>query len=258
LLPNAASNPLRLTRFAQSNDLFESTCADLFEQMLNTVPRDVQLTEIIEPLPVKPVLTMVRAANGTFMLSGSVRVRPSCGPNPRCLLTSPQFWNLDDSSDPKVSLVWAGEDGQQCNGCSVVLRHDKTFQFGISMPGNHRAPWYMFPDGGVHMGSTDSPTFWFEINQNGDKRVEDNSGNGFPLLKKVVLSDTSCVSQSQSFARFDIAVGESTIIPSIVVSDSRCRSREAPNHHAFSLKETPLCQTWELQFRRARRLISQF
>jgi hypothetical protein len=217
-----------------------STCTGLFERMLNTVPRDVQLTEVIEPLPVKPVLTMVRAANGTFMLSGSVRVCLSF-----CvllhLLTPLQFWNLDDSTNPEVSLVWAGEDGKQCDGCSVVLSHDKASQVGISMPGNHRAPWYMLPDSGIFMGATDSPTFWFEINVNGDKRIEDNGGAGFPLMKKVVLSDTSCVSQSQTSGRFDIAVGRVCYM-FIIISNSWFRSRKAFSHHAFSLKGTPLRQ----------------
>jgi hypothetical protein len=120
--------------------------------------------------------------------------------------TIPQFWDLDDSDDPKVSIVWPGEDGKQCDGCSVVLSHDKTSDFGISMPGNRRAPWYILPTGGIQMISTDSPKFWFEIAQNGTTRVEDNGGDGFPLQKKVVLSNTSCVSENNTFVRWDIAV----------------------------------------------------
>ncbi|KAJ6522247.1 heme peroxidase [Mycena capillaripes] len=40
--------------FADSPELFASTCADLFARMLNTVPRGVELTDVIALLPVKP------------------------------------------------------------------------------------------------------------------------------------------------------------------------------------------------------------
>jgi hypothetical protein len=192
--------------------------------MVHTVPEDVQLTEIIEPLPVKPVVTLIYASNGTFALSGNVRVRSPCGLLLR-LFKIPQFWDLDDSDDPQVSIAWAGETGKQCDGCSAVLSHDKTFEFGISMPGNHRAPWYILPDGGIHMGANDAPKFWFEIAQKGTRRVEDNGGNGFPLQKKVVLSDTSCVSENDTFARWDIAVRSWTgASNSIQLSDTWNRS----------------------------------
>ncbi|KAJ7929869.1 heme peroxidase, partial [Mycena leptocephala] len=40
--------------FANSPDLFASTCADLFARMFDTVPSGVELTDVITPLPVKP------------------------------------------------------------------------------------------------------------------------------------------------------------------------------------------------------------
>ena len=46
--------------------------------MLDTVPKTVQLTEIIEPLPVKPQdISLVYMGDGTFHLTGQVRVRAS-------------------------------------------------------------------------------------------------------------------------------------------------------------------------------------
>jgi hypothetical protein len=61
--------------FAQSSSFFRSTCAALFARMLDTVPRGVALTEVIEPLSVKPTsIKLVLLANGSFSLGGSVRV----------------------------------------------------------------------------------------------------------------------------------------------------------------------------------------
>jgi hypothetical protein len=64
-------------RFAQSPDLFASTCTNLFARMLDTVPKGVQLTDVITPLPVKPnsIKLIYDAATETIMFSGEVRVR---------------------------------------------------------------------------------------------------------------------------------------------------------------------------------------
>jgi hypothetical protein len=66
-------------RFAQSPDLFASTCANLFARMLDTVPKGVELTDVITPLPVKPnsIKLIYDAATETIAFSGEVRVRDS-------------------------------------------------------------------------------------------------------------------------------------------------------------------------------------
>lgn len=62
--------------FAQDPDFFSSQCGSLLERMLNTVPKTVQLSEIIEPLPVKPFeLVLSLASNGSLVMSGYIRVR---------------------------------------------------------------------------------------------------------------------------------------------------------------------------------------
>jgi hypothetical protein len=52
------------------------TCSTLFARMLDTVPRGVQLTEVVQPIAAKPnFFTMARYLNGTLGVSASVRVR---------------------------------------------------------------------------------------------------------------------------------------------------------------------------------------
>lgn len=69
-----------MNSFASSPELFKATCATLFAKMLDTVPKGVQLTEVIEPLPVKPrAVTLRYMGDGTLRLKGEVRVRtPFC------------------------------------------------------------------------------------------------------------------------------------------------------------------------------------
>jgi hypothetical protein len=61
--------------FANSPKLFAKTCANLFARMVDTVPKDVKLTEVTEPLPVKPQgAQVVVLDDGKFALRGEVRV----------------------------------------------------------------------------------------------------------------------------------------------------------------------------------------
>lgn len=67
-----------IRRMAKSNDFFISTCKDLVERMINTVPRDVQLTETITPIQVKPVGLKIRINDdATMTISGEIRVSAS-------------------------------------------------------------------------------------------------------------------------------------------------------------------------------------
>jgi hypothetical protein len=64
-----------LYRLAADNDAFKTKCGTLFEKMLNTVPSSVTLTDVIQPIPVKPTsLFLVLMADGRIQVSGEVRV----------------------------------------------------------------------------------------------------------------------------------------------------------------------------------------
>ena len=56
---------------------FFNTCIDLLGRMLNTVPSTVQLTNVVEPMEMKPVnVTFDISQTGAFMLKGVMRVCP--------------------------------------------------------------------------------------------------------------------------------------------------------------------------------------
>jgi hypothetical protein len=64
-----------MSKMAASNDFFMSTCTDVLERMINTVPKGVELTDVIHPYPVKPsFLRTELGSNGTMTVSGHIRV----------------------------------------------------------------------------------------------------------------------------------------------------------------------------------------
>ncbi|KAJ7877784.1 heme peroxidase [Mycena leptocephala] len=68
--------------FANSPELFASTCAELFAKMIDTVPRDVQLTDVLTPLP---------------------------------------FWNMSQKTNSTVRLLWDDHVGGTNNVTLSVL-----------------------------------------------------------------------------------------------------------------------------------------
>ena len=64
-----------LIRLSQSSNYFAKMCTNLFSRMIDTIPREVQLTEPIQPMLFKPVnvsLGLDWAGNMSF--SGPIRV----------------------------------------------------------------------------------------------------------------------------------------------------------------------------------------
>jgi hypothetical protein len=64
-----------MRKMAESPEFFFSTCSSLFERMVDTVPRDVELTEPIQPIHIKPRdLKISFSGNDTMNVSGLLRV----------------------------------------------------------------------------------------------------------------------------------------------------------------------------------------
>ncbi|KAJ7909942.1 heme peroxidase [Mycena leptocephala] len=87
--------------FANSADLSASTCADLFAKMLNTVPQDVQLTEVITPLPVKPDYLHFNLDSNSLRFSTQVRFREL----PNTTYTMLMLWDDRAGGSNNVTLI---------------------------------------------------------------------------------------------------------------------------------------------------------
>ncbi|RDX47274.1 heme peroxidase [Lentinus brumalis] len=188
-----------MASFAESPDLFKSTCGTLFARMLDTVPKDVQLTEVIEPLPVKPQSVLLTyMGDGTLHLSGQVR-----------------FWDTAESSSRSVKIVWADRAGQTNSSYTDVLSTNADMVASALNDGNFTSVWYNIGAAATNFSILDDSAgiskFWFEVDEGDGSgvRTEDQDGVGFALQAALMLADSSCETISSTFssiATIDIAV----------------------------------------------------
>ncbi|KAJ7657892.1 heme peroxidase [Mycena polygramma] len=172
--------------FADSPELFSSTCAQLFARMMDTVPSGVQLTDVITPLPVKPEITGLVLDGETLQLSG-------------------RFWNMTVDSSRTVHLLWDDHVGGQNN---ITLPANGQIS---NSGGRNTAALYQFSppadfDTSLSLNATTGvTTIRFVV----DGTLEDQGGVGFALQDSVVLSATSCMNSTASgvvTGRLDIAI----------------------------------------------------
>ncbi|KAJ7657921.1 heme peroxidase [Mycena polygramma] len=174
--------------FADSPQLFSSTCAQLFARMIDTIPSAVQLTDVITPLPVKPEITGLVLDGETLQLSGRVR-----------------FWNMTVDSSRTVHLLWDDHVGGQNN---ITLPANGQIS---NSGGRNTAALYQFSppadfDTPLSLNATTGvTTIRFVV----DGTLEDQGGVGFALQDSVVLSASSCMNSTASgvvTGRLDIAI----------------------------------------------------
>ncbi|KAI0718223.1 hypothetical protein C8T65DRAFT_737454 [Cerioporus squamosus] len=174
---------LTVNSFVASSELFKSTCGTLFARMIDTVPKDVQLTEVIESLPVKPQSVLL-----TYMGDGIIR------------LTG------------QVRIMWANRAGHTDPSHADVLSTNDDMLASALHDGNFTSVWYNIGPTGenfaTRVDAAGLSKFWFEIDE-GDRsgiRTEDQNGVGFVLQDVVMLADSSCESFDTSSITIDVAV----------------------------------------------------
>nr|VWO95589.1 Histidine kinase [Ganoderma boninense] len=185
-----------MSGFAADPASFRSACQSLLPRMLDTVPKTVQLTEVIEPLSVKPQdIAFTYMDNGTFHLTGQVR-----------------FWNTVYSASRSIKLLWADRDGKTDPAYSSVLGTDEQMAATALYDGTFGAQWYSIGPLSDNFTVVDAATgiskFWFEVDEgNGSAgTTEDQGGLGFAVQDVVMVANSSCIVESTGTARIQIAV----------------------------------------------------
>ncbi|KAJ7508973.1 putative L-ascorbate oxidase [Mycena galericulata] len=173
--------------FANSIETFTSTCADLYARMLDTVPRGVQLTEVITPLPVKPANLELILDGDTLQLSGVVRL-----------------WNMTENPSRTVNILWHDHFGGTGNSTLTFVGTSS------STGGKYSAAWYWFnptlPFGFLSLNATAGVrSMSFVV----DGTLQDQGGVGFALQDGFMLSQTSCSMGAPEIGRVDVAVRNS-------------------------------------------------
>ncbi|KAF5025728.1 hypothetical protein F66182_2195 [Fusarium sp. NRRL 66182] len=124
---------------------FDSTCAAVFERMIDTVPKSVRLTSPLEPYDVKPHIEEISLnSDGDINFKGSVRLR----------LTN----TTRDIMDLEVNLVYVGRNGK---GKVIVPTKFPMSQGGMTSSGLGEN-FQSFEFDTVIKGKTGISKFWIQ------------------------------------------------------------------------------------------------
>ncbi|KAK7053899.1 peroxidase [Favolaschia claudopus] len=180
----AADGNKTMRAFAQNPNLFSAQCGSLLERMLNTVPRTVQLSEVIEPLPLKPYqLSLNMASNGSLMLSGYIRI----------FGTSVEAAAATPAAMP-VSLNWKDRNGQTNVAYSTSAA--AVSQTSASLWGSVRF-FEINVAIDAYLGISSFVVDWAYSSQL-PLTHSDNGGDGFPLQDVILnVPEKSCKDFSQ-------------------------------------------------------------
>ncbi|KAJ7265925.1 heme peroxidase [Mycena haematopus] len=187
----AADGNQTMQAFAQDPDLFSSRCGSLIEQMLNRVPKTVQLSEIIEPLPVKPFqLFLSLGSNGSLVMSGYIRI----------FWTSPAAVAASPANMPVV-LNWKDRTGRTNSSYSTSAV--AVSQTSSSLWGNvHFFEVSAAID--TNLGISSFVVDWAYSSQV-PSTLSDNGGSGFPFQDVVLYQpDNSCRNTNQTTTAYAV------------------------------------------------------
>ncbi|KAJ7189237.1 heme peroxidase [Mycena filopes] len=185
-----------MTSFANSPDLFASTCSALFARMLDTVPSGVQLSDVITPLPVKPAALGFTLDSGVLQFTGRVR-----------------FWNLTANANRIAELHWDDHLGGTHN--STLLSSSEST---VTYP-NGVATGYLFgprTDAGQLLAldpAAGIKNMHFVV----DGEVMNQGGVGFAVQDGFAFSRTSCFYDNNRTARYDVAVRKDANLTSLYI-----------------------------------------
>ncbi|KAJ8092122.1 hypothetical protein PM082_021654 [Marasmius tenuissimus] len=163
-----------------SPETFGTICANLFERMINTVPSDVQLTEVIEPMQYKVLQSLLFPGIGDGFLRFVTRLRVLDNRFPSQTVTL--FYSDRQESVP----------GCPSTGCSSAPKQSITKdRFMLSKRGINGYTIYDFD---VSVNATSSISkFWFRVDRgDGSEPVlVDNDGARLLVEQDTLLYDPS-------------------------------------------------------------------
>jgi hypothetical protein len=159
-------------------DAFRSACKRVLQKMIEVVPPNVVLTDVIEPYKVKPVALQLTLDGGgnSLLLSGYIRVRTT---------------GLPDHAIRNVVITYKSRDGgDDCGskGCDITTTEqgvsqgfDDTFAF---FPIEYHLP-----------ASTGISSFTVVVNYaDGTSESYDNNGESYPIQDAVLMQNPqSCL-----------------------------------------------------------------
>lgn len=157
----------------QDTATFQSMCGDIFTRMIDTVPGQVELSDVIEPYDVKPYITgLYLNDGGNITFQGSIRLRVTQGSN-------------RTYGDMDVDLLYADRSGQ---GQTVISAEQVTYQGGITSS-VHREQFVSFTFDTTISSDTGISRFWVRETTKSTSEVttHDNKGTGGYPVNDTIL-----------------------------------------------------------------------
>ncbi|KAF8643780.1 hypothetical protein AX16_008799 [Volvariella volvacea WC 439] len=163
-----------------STETFMQSCSRVLEQMLNTVPREVTLTEEITLLPAKVYGVMLSIERGRLIFKASLRLTKPLGENA--------------NAQRVVTMLWCDKNGSasDCAGTTNFAQSVRnsqeelaispiTSRLGLSFVNYH----FVVPI----QSEASISKFWFEVDeQDGSSAtVYDNEGDGYVVQQDTIL-----------------------------------------------------------------------
>ncbi|KAL0575542.1 hypothetical protein V5O48_006416 [Marasmius crinis-equi] len=187
-----------------SMDSFTTTCATLFERMINTVPSSVTLTDVIDPFDFKVGTARLSVSNVSDTLVMTTKLR----------LLDPK-----ENANRQVNLVWVDRDGSSSCGesCSSPAWNSSKIGTTLLTRGHGKtAVEYEFLVDNIDPKKPIGK-FWFEIDEkDGSPKTElkNDDGSGYVITEHNVLYDVT-----RSRVTFDNAQRNFTSLFVIAVKD---------------------------------------
>ncbi|KAH7092728.1 heme peroxidase [Auriculariales sp. MPI-PUGE-AT-0066] len=187
-----------MAAFARSPQLFAKTCSTLISRMIDTVPKGVKLSDVLEPLPVKPDnIDLVYVGDGTLRLGGEVRI-----------------WN-NTSPTTKVRMTWTNRDGRTAAANSVQLATNPDL-VGTAVNGRYKSAWFTFnrtvEATPITLKEADGiKALSFEVSDSsysGSHHTYNQGGKGYRIRDEIMWAASTCgsVADPASAGRFDVAI----------------------------------------------------
>ncbi|KAI1253764.1 hypothetical protein MGN70_004158 [Eutypa lata] len=172
-----------ISRMAQDNDFYLSTCNSLLERMINTVPKEVQLTEVIDPIATKPDYIDIKVnEDGTLFIQGEVRTI--------------QGEDLDRDNRQVVVHLKSGDSETET----------PTTWNGESLPFHENRPSFDWWGFNVTVPIAQGLSFDVELIDSGDSKLETNGGDGFPLQTDIVPQIAKSCSSTEVFGSSTVSI----------------------------------------------------
>ncbi|KAF2683798.1 heme peroxidase [Lentithecium fluviatile CBS 122367] len=196
------------------NTYFQTRCQDVMTRMIDTVPKEVVLSDPIIARDIKPYINLLALnSNGSIDFSGYIRVRYG---------TNTKYPNADDLS---AYLTYTDRNGN--NFTKIISTTRPTWQAGTGA--GFRGYTFVYFEWDTQLASESGiGSFHIHVTTKSTNTTQEynNGGNGYPVQDKVLYQmKQSCASYTPNGAVYD---GSLTIMAAV-------RSTEVPGHKQLNL-----------------------